>query len=185
MAPRGTYRQIADQLRQSIARGELRPGDMVPTELALAEQHTVSRGTARSALAILVEEGLVEVLPGQGRASWRTPQHAAGHGVGPSGGRATRAAGGWRVPADTPMPSEAALVAEFGVSRNTVRRAYKHLVDGRRSRRPPWSRCVPGATLTVGPSAVMARRVAPAHCCAGAPSEPAVPAFQATGSSKP
>ena len=31
--------------------------------------------------------------------------------------------------ADTPMPSEAALVAEFGVSRNTVRRAYKHLVD--------------------------------------------------------
>ena len=67
MAPRGTYRQIADQLRRSIAHGELRPGDMVPSELALAEQHAVSRGTARSALAILVEEGLVEVLPGQGR----------------------------------------------------------------------------------------------------------------------
>ena len=31
--------------------------------------------------------------------------------------------------ADAPMPSEAALVAEFGVSRNTVRRAYKHLVE--------------------------------------------------------
>ena len=28
-------------------------------------------------------------------------------------------------------------------------------------------------------------RVAPAHCCAGAPSEPDVPAFQASGSSKP
>ena len=28
-------------------------------------------------------------------------------------------------------------------------------------------------------------RVAPAHCCAGGPSEPAVPAFRATGSGKP
>jgi hypothetical protein len=28
-------------------------------------------------------------------------------------------------------------------------------------------------------------QVAPAHCCTGAPSEPAEPAFQATGSSKP
>jgi len=35
--------------------------------LALAERHAVSRGTARSALALLVDEGLVEVVSGQGR----------------------------------------------------------------------------------------------------------------------
>ena len=130
MAPRGTYRQIADQLRRSIAHGELRPGDMVPSELALAEQHAVSRGTARSALAILVEEGLIEVLPGQGRRVVGGPRST------PPGTEWGRVAAALRerleageYAADAPMPSEAALVAEFGVSRNTVRRAYKHLVE--------------------------------------------------------
>ena len=131
MATRGTYRQIADQLRRLVADGELRPGDMLPSELALAERHSVSRGTARAALALLLDEGLVEVVPGQGR---RVIGGAAG---GPSGatewGRIAAAlrerleAGEFA--SDAPMPSEAALVAEFGVSRNTVRRAYKHLVD--------------------------------------------------------
>ena len=129
MAPRGTYRQIADELRRSIAHGELRPGDMVPSELALAEQHAVSRGTARSALAILVEEGLVEVLPGQGRRVVGGPRSTPPD---TEWGRVAAAlrerleAGEY---ADAPMPSEAALVAEFGVSRNTVRRAYKRLVE--------------------------------------------------------
>lgn len=130
MAPRGTYRQIADQLRQLIARGELRPGDMVPSELALAEQHGVSRGTARAALAVLLDEGVVEVIPGQGR---RVAGIAAGKPPGTEWGRIAaaliaRLEAGEFAP-DMPMPSEAALVAEFGVSRNTVRRAYKHLVE--------------------------------------------------------
>ena len=97
--------------------------------LALAEQYAVSRGTARSALAILVEEGLVEVLPGQGRRVVGGPRSTPPD---TEWGRVAAAlrerleAGEY---ADAPMPSEAALVAEFGVSRNTVRRAYKHLVD--------------------------------------------------------
>ena len=67
MAPRGTYRRIADSLRRRVGSGELAPGAMVPSELALVEQHGVSRGTVRSALALLVDEGLIEVVPGQGR----------------------------------------------------------------------------------------------------------------------
>ena len=67
MAPRGTYRTIADELRRLIERGELAPGEMVPSELALSEQHQVARGTVRSALALLVDEGLIEVVAGQGR----------------------------------------------------------------------------------------------------------------------
>ena len=130
VAPRGTYREIADQLREIIVRGELRPGDMVPSELALAQHHSVSRGTARAALALLVEEGHVEVVPGQGR---RVPGGAVGTPLKTEWGRVAAAlrerlqAGEFA--ADVTMPSESALVAEFGVSRNTVRRAYKHLVE--------------------------------------------------------
>ena len=128
MVPRGTFRQIADELRQLIAGGELQPGDMVPSELALANRHSVSRGTARAALAQLVDEGLVEVVPGQGR---RVVGGATGA---PGGTEWSRVATALRerlasgeFAADTPMPSEATLVAEFGVSRNTVIRYLKKI----------------------------------------------------------
>lgn len=130
MAPRGAYRQIAEQLRGMIARGELRPGDFVPSELALAEQHSVSRGTARSALVVLVEEGLVDVVRGQGRrvvGSTPGPSEQTEWGRVAAALRERLEAGEFA--SDAPMPSEAALVAEFGVSRNTVRRAYRHLVE--------------------------------------------------------
>lgn len=89
----------------------------------------MSRGTVRAALAILIEEGLIEVVPGIGRrvvgAGRREPSTA------------------WEQVADdlrmrlnttgysssTPLPSEAELAAQHGVSRNTVRRAYRELVN--------------------------------------------------------
>jgi GntR family transcriptional regulator len=51
--------QIADDLRERIERGELRPGDQVPSERDLAEQHGVARMTARVAVDQLVNAGLV------------------------------------------------------------------------------------------------------------------------------
>lgn len=129
MAPRGTYRTIADELRRLIERGELSPGEMVPSELALAEQHRVARGTVRSALALLVDEGLIEVVAGQGR------RVAGAASPSPSTAYERIAAevlrriehGEFR-PGDA-LPSESTLMAEFAVSRNTVRRAYQRLVD--------------------------------------------------------
>lgn len=53
------YHQIADGLRTQITEGALRPGDQLPTELALAKVHGVTRATVRQALAVLVNEGLV------------------------------------------------------------------------------------------------------------------------------
>jgi len=102
---------------------------MVPSELALVEQHGVSRGTVRSALALLVDEGLIEVVPGQGRRVVGNPTS-----IEPTTAyeriaavlRRRLEAGEFR-PGD-PLPSEAELVAEYGVSRNTARRAYQHLV---------------------------------------------------------
>lgn len=131
MAERGTYRRIADELRQRIESGEMPAGSMVPSELALAKHYAVARGTTRSALAVLAAEGLIEVVPGQGRrvvgepssgqASPTAWQRIAGDLKG-------RIDGGEFGPAD-PLPSEATLMSEYGVSRNTVRRAYRHLVE--------------------------------------------------------
>lgn len=67
---RGTlpqYRRIAAELRAEIERGELRPGDVLPSEAALMQRYGVSRGTARQALADLEGAGLVESQHGRGR----------------------------------------------------------------------------------------------------------------------
>lgn len=61
------YRKIAAELRGKIERGELRPGELVPSEAALTTQYGVSRGTARQALIELQGAGLVEAIHGKGR----------------------------------------------------------------------------------------------------------------------
>lgn len=53
------YMRVAEQLRERIRKGELSPGDPVPTERDLAKAHKISRGTAVKALDVLVSEGLV------------------------------------------------------------------------------------------------------------------------------
>jgi DNA-binding GntR family transcriptional regulator len=58
---------MATALRAMIESGELGPGDVVPSESALAQQYGVSRGTARHALAELEGTGLVESVHGKGR----------------------------------------------------------------------------------------------------------------------
>lgn len=130
VAPRGTYRRIAEEIRRRIGSGELLPGSLVASEMALVKEHRVSRGTVRAALALLVDEGLVEVVPGQGRRVV---------GQAPSVRPATayeriahelqeRLDAGEFGPS-TPLPSESELVAAYGVSRNTARRAYQHLAE--------------------------------------------------------
>ncbi|MFE9207471.1 GntR family transcriptional regulator [Micromonospora sp. NPDC007230] len=59
------YRRIADDLRQKIVNGALRVGDRLPTEPQLQEQYTASRNTVRDATAVLVNEGLIERVPGR------------------------------------------------------------------------------------------------------------------------
>lgn len=60
------YRQIADQLTQSIRSGELRPGDAVASERELAAVYEVSLMTARHALQELTAEGLLSRRPNVG-----------------------------------------------------------------------------------------------------------------------
>src|SRR5438045_9272250 len=65
-APRRLYRQIADQLRALIERGEFAVGTRLPPERDLAVQLGVSRPSVREALIALEVEGLVEVRMGSG-----------------------------------------------------------------------------------------------------------------------
>jgi len=66
IAPRRLYRQIADQLRTLIERGEFAAGTRLPPERDLAVQLGVSRPSVREALIALEVEGLVEVRMGSG-----------------------------------------------------------------------------------------------------------------------
>ena len=59
IAGRPLHQQIADELRQQIAAGILRPGDPLPSEHALMQQFGVSRGTIRQARAALRADGSI------------------------------------------------------------------------------------------------------------------------------
>ncbi|MFJ9035026.1 GntR family transcriptional regulator [Streptomyces sp. NPDC102406] len=58
-APLTTPEEIADDLRERIRSGELKPGDRLPTQAALAERYGVERGTVRAALQRLQAAGML------------------------------------------------------------------------------------------------------------------------------
>jgi GntR family transcriptional regulator of arabinose operon len=60
------YSQVLNDIRERILAGDLTAGERLPTELDIAQQHHVSRGTVRQALNILVNEGLLERIQGSG-----------------------------------------------------------------------------------------------------------------------
>lgn len=66
---RGTVRQVIDRIADPIRLGQLRFGDRLPSERALAQQLGVSRETVRRAVKALVQEGVLEVVSGRGSRS--------------------------------------------------------------------------------------------------------------------
>ncbi len=60
------YLQIADHIREQVARGDLKPGDEVPSERQIVAEWGVSRPTATRALAALRAAGIVEARQGSG-----------------------------------------------------------------------------------------------------------------------
>jgi DNA-binding GntR family transcriptional regulator len=57
------YLRVAAELREKIANGELLPGEQVPSLDRLAETNSISRTTARRAIQVLMDEGLVISRP--------------------------------------------------------------------------------------------------------------------------
>lgn len=61
------YERIVEQIEAAVARGELRPGERLPSERELVVQFGTSRATVREALRVLESAGLVRSRPGDPR----------------------------------------------------------------------------------------------------------------------
>jgi DNA-binding GntR family transcriptional regulator len=72
IAPVPPYRQIAEIIRRRIDAGEYRPDTRIPTESEIVGEFEVARTTARRAVHVLREEGLVYTVPNRG--SYVTPR---------------------------------------------------------------------------------------------------------------
>jgi DNA-binding transcriptional regulator YhcF (GntR family) len=66
MSGAAPYRRIADEIRDRVARGELRPGDRVPSTRQITQQWGVAMATATKVIATLQAEGVVDTRPGAG-----------------------------------------------------------------------------------------------------------------------
>jgi GntR family transcriptional regulator len=60
------YEQLKALIVQQIERDGLKPGDLIPSEGALCQQHDVSRTVVRQAIGDLVNEGLLHRQRGKG-----------------------------------------------------------------------------------------------------------------------
>lgn len=119
------YIQIANILRERLK--GLSPGDPVPSEADIQYEFGVARTTARRAIRVLREEGLIYTVQGEGafvgppagglRKKRKTPLYQQ---------IATEIAAGikqGRYRPRRPIPGESALVKQHDVARETVRRA--------------------------------------------------------------
>ena len=66
LAPVPPYRQIAEILKRRILAGQYPPNSRIPTESELVEAYEVARTTARRAVGVLRDEGLVYTVPQRG-----------------------------------------------------------------------------------------------------------------------
>jgi GntR family transcriptional repressor for pyruvate dehydrogenase complex len=62
--PVRAYQRIVEQVEDALARGELSPGQRLPSERELVVQFAVSRSTVREALRVLESNGVVRSRPG-------------------------------------------------------------------------------------------------------------------------
>ncbi len=58
------YERIVEQVEEAVGRGELRPGQRLPSERELVVQFGTSRATVREALRVLESNGVVRSRPG-------------------------------------------------------------------------------------------------------------------------
>ncbi len=80
------YIQIVEQIRQRVARGELQPGDQLPTVRQLAADLRVNFNTVARAYRLLDEAGLISTQHGRGTYVWERPspevtQHLRSQGL--------------------------------------------------------------------------------------------------------
>ncbi|WP_018803212.1 GntR family transcriptional regulator [Salinispora arenicola] len=65
-APLSPYRQLAGILAARIDRGDWQPNRAIPSESQLVQEYGLARATVRRAIAVLVNEGTLFVVPQRG-----------------------------------------------------------------------------------------------------------------------
>jgi GntR family transcriptional regulator len=60
------YAQLKEQIIDAIARGDLAPGDQIPSQRLLCERYGMSHMTVRRAISELLNEGVLYAIPGKG-----------------------------------------------------------------------------------------------------------------------
>ncbi|MEA3335032.1 MAG: GntR family transcriptional regulator [Chloroflexota bacterium] len=60
------YAQIKEIISDQIEKGELVPGDRIPSQRELCKQYDVSHMTVRRAISELIHEGVIFAIPGKG-----------------------------------------------------------------------------------------------------------------------
>ncbi|NLU80732.1 GntR family transcriptional regulator [Micromonospora sp. HNM0581] len=65
-APLPPYRQLAGILAARIRRGDWRPNRAIPSEAHLVQEYGLARATVRRAIAVLVDQGVLFVVPQRG-----------------------------------------------------------------------------------------------------------------------
>lgn len=65
-SPKPIYLQMVDEVKKALARGELSPGDKIPSLKERAQMSQVNPNTVQRAYQEMEREGLTETLRGQG-----------------------------------------------------------------------------------------------------------------------
>ena len=60
------YRQLAEIIRTRIKSGEYQQGSRLPSEAEIMEEFEVGRNTARRAVSVLRDQGIVETVATRG-----------------------------------------------------------------------------------------------------------------------
>lgn len=141
---RPIYRVIAADLRAAITSGGLADGDRVPGENELMRRYAVARGTARQALQVLINEGIVAAVRGSGNfvrsfrpVRRRAPQRLAAELWGRGGRIWSADAADRELEVDcievytTAAPEHVGGVLELGENGTVLTRSRRYLVDDR------------------------------------------------------
>jgi GntR family transcriptional regulator len=64
--PAHPFRVVADTIAAKVQRGDLKPGDQIPSVRALAKEYGVTTATAQKAVKQLTDDGYVTTVQGLG-----------------------------------------------------------------------------------------------------------------------
>jgi DNA-binding GntR family transcriptional regulator len=73
-----SYQQLARQLRDAIASGEIEPGGELPSQNRIKQETGLAPGTIQRAIGMLIDEGIAYTVPGRGTFAGRRPEETEG-----------------------------------------------------------------------------------------------------------